>query len=59
MDQIRKFGEQTSRILEFKMSVHWICEFDPYPLKNYILQKDRQTDTKTETRTDIVAKIVV
>ena len=30
MDQTRKFGEQTSRILEFKMSVHQICKFDPF-----------------------------
>ena len=41
-------------ILEFETSVHRICEFDPFCRKT-----DRQTLTKTETRTDIVAKIVV
>ena len=43
-------------ILEFEMSVHRICKFDPFPLKFFFCRK---TDTKMETRTDIVAKIVV
>ena len=32
-------------ILEFEMSVHWICEFDPFWTNIFFLQKDRQTDT--------------
>ena len=46
-------------ILEFEMSVHRIWEFDPFWTKKIFLQKDTQTDGRTETRTDIEAQIVV
>ena len=36
-------------ILEFEMSVHRICEIDPFWTKKKILQKDTQTDRQTET----------
>ena len=42
-------------ILEFEMSVNWICEFDPFWTKKNFLQKDRHS----ERRTDIEAQIVV
>ena len=38
-------------ILEFEMSVHRICEFDPFWTKKKILQKDRHTDTQTDGNT--------
>ena len=58
--EIKPFGLEfeNSRCLftEFAILIH-------FGRKKFFLQKDRQTDThsltKTETRTDIVAKIVV
>ena len=53
--QVLAFKPFGLEFIEFEMSVHRICEFDPFWTKKFILQKDRQT----ETRTDIEAQIVV
>ena len=37
-------------ILEFEMSVHRICEFDPFWTKKKFLQKATQTDGRTDRR---------
>ena len=48
-----------ARILEFEMSVHRICEFDPFWTKKSFCRKTDTQDRHSERRTDIEAQIVV